>query len=281
MRKLELSKIILALVLFAGAGAYIYRADISDWVSWKIMESRLNHAISTVDQVWDGSLVDGGMIQRAISGPRGADTYGARKAFIDSYLCNPVFSTVHDAYDAADHQNSRCFDALYYAGSQDSAAQYAKKGIPPRAEAYVTRFKTVMLLRARKYFGDPKQLRAFYEAHKQEIVDAIHGLNPEQQQRILKDLANAQTAFATFYTPEVESAYSEVLRTEQEWMTSGYKDKQYEAMKAARQQLANVSANMEATMYAGRRHADGGPTLVAEYAAITADLRDTLKVTAQ
>lgn len=294
MRKLTLG-IALASIVAVGT-AYYNRTTLITWAAGEMLESRLNGAISNIERTPFDLLISADVTRQFVNDRHGG-LYGARKAFLDKYLCGPVFGDKHDGYDKQKNMNSACFDVLYADNGSDVSHWYGKQGIPVFAAPLVARFRATMMQKARDHLADPAHLRAFYEARKQLAVSYIRGLNADERKQTIECLESAQVAFATFYRPQVQEAYALVVKTEHDWRNHySNPDEQragttvslsldqlddelgpFKKWEAANAHLRTVSANAGIAMFAGRRHSEGGRQVIETYATITADLLTIVK----
>jgi hypothetical protein len=265
---------------------------LTSWMVRKGLEWRLENATATVRDTSFDRLISDDVVRQTLN-DRNGGLYGARKAFFDKYLCGPVFGDKHDDRDEKRGENSVCFDVLYVDGGANVEWWYSKRNLPISVAPLVSLFRSVTTQRARQYLVDPDRLRGLYKAHESMAVNHIRSLAADEQSKTVEWLRSLHMAFSTFYSVEVQDAYALVLKTERDWLENNRKERAlgetttkrsmdddlrpFRVWEEAKDKLRATSPDLMATMFAGRRHEEGGRVLVEAYAAIFAELIDKVK----
>jgi hypothetical protein len=188
-----------------------------EWQSVKaeLMSVKLEQAISRLEGTALATLVSDDVIRKAIR--RGGETYAARAAFFDKYLC-PVFNSPY--YDEIKQTNDTvCFDALYASGGDGVSENpwYEKAGIPRALAPRVHYFRETALANAVEVLNNPGALTAFFEAKKQVVIAAYRASKPETQQSMLNGLRSARMAFLHLGDNRVQAALEAFLSAQEAW----------------------------------------------------------------
>jgi hypothetical protein len=274
------SIVALSTIVVTVCAVTVWQGPIGQWLKDRAVKSAILAAVDRVEQMPFTQMVTGDTIAKIIE-DRHAGMRGARKVLLDRELCRPAFGDRHD--DAG-----QCWNALYYGyGNGQDNWGYQKYGIPQEMAPRVYELRKLMLEKGRKYLASPSRLRAYYTDMKPTALEAYRGLPKEKRESLAKWLNEAVTAFERFYDPDVQTRYAEYIEAYDAWWTSERdtsspekereRMQRYRVMKEKEDALHERSPNLYFTLFAGRRHAEGGKELVLMWTELLRDAQASIK----
>ena len=234
------------------------------------LEARIKSAIATIEGEALASRVTPQVIKQALnSGHRTYSfSYAARVAFLDTYLCGPVFADSHDGHKA-EHQSSLCFDALYAAGDEKrDNPWYDNAGLPHSIAPMIAKFHESMIQMARRTLDDPSVLRSFLARVKAGNLSEIALLPDTGRRELRENIGYGLAAIAAFNHSEAQTAFKVLLDAEGAFAQS-HSDANWEAMRAADAAITVLAkkymSTSESIKFAGRRFMAGGTEVLRVY----------------
>jgi len=248
-----------------------------------LLEVRVSMALRAIQATTSfDELIPDNLIAQAVM--HGGTTYAAREAFYDEHMC-PAFGDTMSDYGNADKPGPRkCWNAVYDAKLLNAEDSLKRDGLPGSIGLAMKMFRSTAFEAARKYLSNPGRLHVLYEKKKAVASANFRMLDRETQKSQIENIRQAKAAFDRWLAdPAVREANANYLKAQKahyalEYGVPGYEEA-YQADQEAFRALERFG-NVYWIQYAARRFAEGGDTLVWEYAWMAGDTLKEIGVSA-
>lgn len=273
--------VVMTVVLVASFALIVYQGPIATFVVDRMLRNDMVKALTRVEAMPFEQMVTADAVSKVVKDDN-IGVYAGKKVLLERDFCRPVFGE--------SYSGNRCWWALYYGNTDDGSPNesYAKRGIPATSAPIVNATRNAMLEKSREYLRDPQRLKALYVTMKSTAVAAFRSLPQERRELLAKRLDEVVRALEHFYDPDVQAAYVEYIQSEEAWRKNpdgpqGSAEHKHH-MELFRvmwdekgPRLGELTPDYHSTLFAGRRHAEGGKELVVAWTEILKDAQASIK----
>jgi hypothetical protein len=246
--------VVMTVALVASFALVVYQGPIAAAIADRMLQSEMGKALTRVEAMSFEQMVTTDVVAKVVKDDN-VGIYAGNRVLLERNLCQPVFG---ESY------SGRCVAGLY------------------------REIRSSMLEKSREYLRDPEHLKTFYTTMKPTALASFRSLPKERREWLAKRLDEAVRAFEHFYDPDVQAAYAEYIASYEAWRNSpdGPLDSKegkahMELFRAmyyeTRPHLQELSPDYYSTLFAGRRHGEGGKGLVLAWIEILKDAQAAIK----